>query len=172
MVWQNLLICILPIIGWLGLLGTESSIFSAVALVSHSPPLAGSIGLNIAIATASSHKGDVFAVQTGQWITAVYALSLATNVSTTSASSGRLSCAWLVPDPRSARGAPSPSLQCCSRSRSGTSRASPRSTARATSSRPSSASSSRAARCTRSRSPPRSSRSSSSPTACTSSSIW
>ena len=171
-----MLICILPIIGWLGLLGTESSIFSSVALVSHSPPLAGSIGLNIAIATASSHKGDVFAVQTGQWITAVYALSLATNVSTTSAcrvvSSGRLSCAWPVPDPHSARGAPSPSLQCCSRSRSGTSRASPRSTARATSSRPSSASSSRAARCTRSRSPPRSSRSSSSPTACTLSSIW
>ncbi|PIL34446.1 hypothetical protein GSI_03222 [Ganoderma sinense ZZ0214-1] len=64
-VWQNWLICVLPIIGWFGL-------------------LAGSIGLNVAIATASSHKGNVFAVQTGQWITAVYALSLATNISTTS----------------------------------------------------------------------------------------
>ncbi|KAM5540155.1 hypothetical protein V8D89_006295 [Ganoderma adspersum] len=82
-VWQNFLICILPIVGWLGLLGTDSSFFSAGAVVSDSPPLACSIGLNIAIATASSHKGDVFAAQTGQWITAVYALSLATNVSTT-----------------------------------------------------------------------------------------
>ncbi|KAI1782844.1 hypothetical protein LXA43DRAFT_1137185 [Ganoderma leucocontextum] len=63
-VWQNILVCILPILGWCGL-------------------LAGSIGLNVAIATASSHKGDVFAAQTGQWITSVYALTLATNLSST-----------------------------------------------------------------------------------------
>ena len=45
---------------------------------------AGSIGLNVALATAA-HKGDVFAVQTGEWITSVYALTLATNLSSTSA---------------------------------------------------------------------------------------
>ncbi|RPD53075.1 hypothetical protein L227DRAFT_470950, partial [Lentinus tigrinus ALCF2SS1-6] len=63
-VWQNFLIVVVPIIGWCGL-------------------LAGSIGLNVALATASSHKGDVFAVQTGQWITSVYSLTLATNLSST-----------------------------------------------------------------------------------------
>ncbi|KAI0739381.1 hypothetical protein C8Q80DRAFT_1111581 [Daedaleopsis nitida] len=63
-VWQTVLIVIVPIIGWCGL-------------------LAGSIGLNIALATASSHESDVFAVQTGQWITSVYSLTLATNLSST-----------------------------------------------------------------------------------------
>ncbi|KAI0702357.1 hypothetical protein C8T65DRAFT_579278 [Cerioporus squamosus] len=63
-VWQNFLVVVVPIIGWCGL-------------------LAGSIGLNVALATASSHKADVFAVQTGQWITSVYSLTLATNLSST-----------------------------------------------------------------------------------------
>lgn len=51
----------------------------------HSPrsSLAVSIGLNIALATAS-HAGDVFAVGTGRWITANYSITLATNLSSTS----------------------------------------------------------------------------------------
>ncbi|EJF62607.1 hypothetical protein DICSQDRAFT_57684 [Dichomitus squalens LYAD-421 SS1] len=64
-VWQNILVCVVPMIGWCGL-------------------FAGSIGLNVALATAPQ-KGDVFAVQTGEWITSVYALTLATNLSSTSA---------------------------------------------------------------------------------------
>ncbi|KAJ2988189.1 hypothetical protein NUW54_g9191 [Trametes sanguinea] len=63
-VWQSGLIVLLPIIGWCGL-------------------LAGSIGLNVALVN-SEHMGDVFAVQTGRWITAVYALTLGTNLSSTS----------------------------------------------------------------------------------------
>ena len=47
-------------------------------------PTAASIGLNIALVTASTHSGDVFAVQTGRWITANYAITLATNLSSTS----------------------------------------------------------------------------------------
>ncbi|TBU45887.1 hypothetical protein BD309DRAFT_955294 [Dichomitus squalens] len=62
-VWQNILVCVVPMIGWCGL-------------------FAGSIGLNVALATAPQ-KGDVFAVQTGEWITSVYALTLATNLSST-----------------------------------------------------------------------------------------
>ena len=61
--------------------------------------LAGSIGLNIAIATASSHKGDVFAAQTGQWITSVYALSLATNLSSTCTCHALDSCLTLALTP-------------------------------------------------------------------------
>ncbi|KAI8977818.1 hypothetical protein BD414DRAFT_445877 [Trametes punicea] len=62
-VWQSALIVLLPVTGWCGL-------------------LAGSIGLNVALVNAE-HMGDVFAVQTGRWITAVYALTLGTNLSST-----------------------------------------------------------------------------------------
>ncbi|KAI0339753.1 hypothetical protein BDW22DRAFT_1361354 [Trametopsis cervina] len=65
-VWQNSLRVILfPLIGWFGL-------------------LACSIGNNIALATASENPGDVFATQTGQWITSVYSMTLVTNLSATS----------------------------------------------------------------------------------------
>ncbi|KIP01643.1 hypothetical protein PHLGIDRAFT_131166 [Phlebiopsis gigantea 11061_1 CR5-6] len=64
-VWQNLWIVVLPILGWCGL-------------------LAASIGLNVALATASAQAGDVFAVGTGRWITANYAITLATNLTSTS----------------------------------------------------------------------------------------
>ncbi|KAI0755811.1 hypothetical protein C8Q74DRAFT_324079 [Fomes fomentarius] len=73
-VWQKFWIVVVPIVGWLGL-------------------LAGSIGLNVALATASSHKGDVFAVQTGLWITAVYSLTLGTNLSSTTLLAFRI---WTV----------------------------------------------------------------------------
>ncbi|OSC98609.1 hypothetical protein PYCCODRAFT_1447350 [Trametes coccinea BRFM310] len=72
-VWQSGLIVLLPIIGWCGL-------------------LAGSIGLNVALMN-SEHMGDVFAVQTGRWITAVYALTLGTNLSSTILLAGRI---WTV----------------------------------------------------------------------------
>ncbi|KAL1943650.1 hypothetical protein VTO73DRAFT_4095 [Trametes versicolor] len=73
-VWQSVLVVILPMIGWCGLLG-------------------GSIGLNIALVNSSKHSGDVFAVQTGRWITAVYALTLGTNLSSTLLLAGRI---WTV----------------------------------------------------------------------------
>ncbi|KAI0643304.1 hypothetical protein C8Q79DRAFT_1012601 [Trametes meyenii] len=70
-VWQSSLVVILPIIGWFGL-------------------LAGTIGLNIALV----HSGnDVFAQQTGRWITSVYALTLGTNLSSTTLLAGRI---WTV----------------------------------------------------------------------------
>ncbi|EJF58020.1 hypothetical protein DICSQDRAFT_26406, partial [Dichomitus squalens LYAD-421 SS1] len=71
-VWQNILICVVPMIAWCGL-------------------LAGAIGLNIALATA--HKGGVFAVQTSEWITSFYALTLATNLSATTLLAFRI---WTV----------------------------------------------------------------------------
>ncbi|KAI0631505.1 hypothetical protein C8Q77DRAFT_141002 [Trametes polyzona] len=73
-VWQSAFVVILPIIGWCGLLG-------------------GSIGLNIALVNSSKYTGDVFAEQTGRWITAVYALTLATNLSSTLLLAGRI---WTV----------------------------------------------------------------------------
>ncbi|GJE99987.1 hypothetical protein PsYK624_162650 [Phanerochaete sordida] len=73
-VWQNVWIVLVPILGWCGL-------------------LSASIGLNIALATASTHSGDVFAVQTGRWITANYAITLATNLSSTSLLAYRI---WMV----------------------------------------------------------------------------
>ncbi|KAI0773176.1 hypothetical protein BD413DRAFT_656572 [Trametes elegans] len=73
-VWQSALIVILPMIGWCGL-------------------LAGSVGLNVALVKASTHTGDVFAVQTGRWITAVYALTLGTNLSSTMLLAGRI---WTI----------------------------------------------------------------------------
>ncbi|KAI9058981.1 hypothetical protein FKP32DRAFT_1614473 [Trametes sanguinea] len=78
-VWQSGLIVLLPIIGWCGLLGERAS-------------MSGSIGLNVALVN-SEHMGDVFAVQTGRWITAVYALTLGTNLSSTILLAGRI---WTV----------------------------------------------------------------------------
>ncbi|KAI8973136.1 hypothetical protein BD414DRAFT_540035 [Trametes punicea] len=63
-VWGSRLVIIVPVIGYCGL-------------------VAATIGSNIALATASSHSGDIFAVQTGRWITAVYSLTLGTNLSST-----------------------------------------------------------------------------------------
>ncbi|KAM5540165.1 hypothetical protein V8D89_006305 [Ganoderma adspersum] len=63
-VWRNILVCIFPILGWLGLVAT-------------------SIALNVALANDASEKGDVFATRTGDWITSVYALTLVTNLSST-----------------------------------------------------------------------------------------
>ncbi|KAH9895889.1 hypothetical protein C8Q73DRAFT_456158 [Cubamyces lactineus] len=73
-VWQSGLVVLLPCIGWCGL-------------------LAGSVGLNVALVNSSKHMGDVFAVQTGRWITAVYALTLGTNLSSTMLLAGRI---WTV----------------------------------------------------------------------------
>jgi len=64
-VWQNIWVVMVPIIGWFGL-------------------LAAVLGTNIALATASSHAGDVFFVNTGRWITANYSMTLATNLTATS----------------------------------------------------------------------------------------
>ncbi|KAI0655014.1 hypothetical protein C8Q70DRAFT_457848 [Cubamyces menziesii] len=63
-VWQSVYVVILPIIGYCGL-------------------LAATIGSNTALATASTHAGDIFATETGRWITAVYSLTLGTNLSST-----------------------------------------------------------------------------------------
>ncbi|CDO76396.1 hypothetical protein BN946_scf184937.g10 [Trametes cinnabarina] len=63
-VWGSKLVIILPVIGYCGL-------------------LAATIGSNIALATAASHASNIFAVQTGRWITAVYSLTLGTNLSAT-----------------------------------------------------------------------------------------
>ncbi|KAI0821754.1 hypothetical protein BC628DRAFT_1393411 [Trametes gibbosa] len=73
-VWQSVLVVILPMIGWCGLLG-------------------GSIGLNVSLVNSSKHSGDVFELQTGRWITAVYALTLGTNLSSTLLLAGRI---WTV----------------------------------------------------------------------------
>ncbi|KAI0091385.1 hypothetical protein BDY19DRAFT_622471 [Irpex rosettiformis] len=65
-VWQNdWKVVLFPIIGWLGL-------------------LACSIANNVVLATASENPGDVFVQQTGRWITAVYSMTLVTNLSATS----------------------------------------------------------------------------------------
>ena len=50
------------------------------------------IGTLNAFATATSHSGDIFAVQTGGWITTVFSTTLATNLSATSGLPDRLSC--------------------------------------------------------------------------------
>ncbi|KAI0370681.1 hypothetical protein BV20DRAFT_1071393 [Pilatotrama ljubarskyi] len=76
-VWQSVYVIIVPIIGWCGLLGKST----------------GSVGLNVALVEASTHAGDVFAVQTGRWITAVYALTLGTNLSSTLLLAGKI---WIV----------------------------------------------------------------------------
>ncbi|KAI0354371.1 hypothetical protein OH77DRAFT_1521667 [Trametes cingulata] len=73
-VWQSVYVIIVPVIGWCGL-------------------LAGSVGLNVALVEASTHAGDVFAVQTGRWITAVYGLTLGTNLSSTLLLAGKI---WIV----------------------------------------------------------------------------
>ncbi|KAI0325773.1 hypothetical protein GY45DRAFT_1260319 [Cubamyces sp. BRFM 1775] len=82
-VWQSGLVVLLPCIGWCGLLG-ESCLITVAA---------GSVGLNVALVNSSKHMGDVFAVQTGRWITAVYALTLGTNLSSTMLLAGRI---WTV----------------------------------------------------------------------------
>ncbi|KAI0750585.1 hypothetical protein BC629DRAFT_1556430 [Irpex lacteus] len=65
-VWQSdWKVVLFPVIGWLGL-------------------LACSIANNVVLATASENPGDVFAQQTGRWITAVYSMTLVTNLSATS----------------------------------------------------------------------------------------
>ncbi|KAH9933985.1 uncharacterized protein BXZ73DRAFT_45914 [Epithele typhae] len=74
-VWQRIWVVIAPCIGWGGLFGTLD--------YEVGPSSATSIGLNWALATASQHKNDVFAAETGRWITALYALTLATNLSST-----------------------------------------------------------------------------------------
>ncbi|KAF5324158.1 hypothetical protein D9619_011119 [Psilocybe cf. subviscida] len=62
-VWQSIVPVLVPIFGWFGLL-------SAV------------IGTNVALVQAGSgHQSDVFFVNTGRWITANYAATLATNLS-------------------------------------------------------------------------------------------
>ncbi|KAH9934014.1 uncharacterized protein BXZ73DRAFT_46154 [Epithele typhae] len=68
-VWHRIWVIIVPCLGWGGLFVVPSS--------------ATSIGLNWALATAGQHKNDVFAAETGRWITALYALTLATNLSST-----------------------------------------------------------------------------------------
>ncbi len=101
-VWQNFLVVVVPIIGWCGLLGKCQ--FCVITCCANKHP-AGSIGLNVALATASSHKSDVFAAQTGQWITSVYGLTLATNLSSTRTSlfvSYSLSQIMTSPPPHSA----------------------------------------------------------------------
>ncbi|KAI0750584.1 hypothetical protein BC629DRAFT_1598842 [Irpex lacteus] len=65
-VWQSdWRIVLFPIVGWIGL-------------------LACSIANNIFLATASENPGDIFATQTGRFITAVYSMTLVTNLSATS----------------------------------------------------------------------------------------
>lgn len=61
-VWQTPWAVVLPILGWFGL-------------------LAASLGINISLGTASQHASDnIFAVDVGKWITATYALTLSTNL--------------------------------------------------------------------------------------------
>ncbi|KAI1782852.1 hypothetical protein LXA43DRAFT_386938 [Ganoderma leucocontextum] len=73
-VWNNLLVCLLPIAGWFGLVAT-------------------SIGLNVALASDSSEKTNVFAIRTSEWITSLLALTLATNLSSTGLLALKI---WLV----------------------------------------------------------------------------
>ncbi|KAI9066153.1 hypothetical protein FKP32DRAFT_1566382 [Trametes sanguinea] len=83
-VWGSKLVIILPIIGYCGLLGQCEFAGRARKDLPLSPVApAATIGSNIALATASSHAGNIFAVQTGRWITAVYSLTLGTNLSAT-----------------------------------------------------------------------------------------
>lgn len=49
-----------------------------IAIYNVSP--AACFGTNVSIATASTHANDVFAVETGRWITANYSMTLATNL--------------------------------------------------------------------------------------------
>ena len=83
-VWQNIWVVVVPTIGWLGLLGMFVDIYSTEQLLIRRT--GGSIGLNVALVTAGTHKSDVFAAETGRWITAVYAMTLGTNLSSTSTS--------------------------------------------------------------------------------------
>lgn len=55
------------------------------------------IGLNYAFATSPPNTEDVFAVNTGNWITAVYALTLATNVVATGQPLNRFTSCPLLP---------------------------------------------------------------------------
>ncbi|KIP01634.1 hypothetical protein PHLGIDRAFT_112895 [Phlebiopsis gigantea 11061_1 CR5-6] len=64
-VWQSVYVVIVPVLGWCGL-------------------FAACVGTNVSLATASAEASDVFAVQTGRWITANYSMTLATNVMSTS----------------------------------------------------------------------------------------
>ena len=79
---------VVPILGWFGLLGER--IIYKFRLAQYSFFLlnstASSIGTNYALSTASSHSGDIFAVRTGRWITAIYSTTLATNLSASSKS--------------------------------------------------------------------------------------
>ncbi|KAI0776699.1 hypothetical protein BD413DRAFT_442771, partial [Trametes elegans] len=67
-VWQSWLIVIFPMLGWCGLLGT--SLLDSDAW--------------------DTHAGNIFAAQTGRWITSLYALTLTTNLSSTLRHGGRL----------------------------------------------------------------------------------
>jgi hypothetical protein len=83
-VWQNYWIVVLPVLGWFGLFCAFFLRLTHDQVPCSSTGTAASIGLNIALATASTHAGDVFAVQTGRWITANYSITLATNLTSTS----------------------------------------------------------------------------------------
>lgn len=73
-----------PIVGWIGLLGELFSFATHSLQLSRIRCLACSIANNIFLATASENPGDIFATQTGRFITAVYSMTLVTNLSATS----------------------------------------------------------------------------------------
>ncbi|KAH8078718.1 hypothetical protein BXZ70DRAFT_657639 [Cristinia sonorae] len=61
MVWQSWWIVAVPILGWLGLLGLT-------------------VGVNYTLSHAVLTAGNIFATDTGRWVTAVYATTLAVNI--------------------------------------------------------------------------------------------
>ncbi|EJC99742.1 uncharacterized protein FOMMEDRAFT_170331 [Fomitiporia mediterranea MF3/22] len=64
-VWQNYYVLLLPILGWFGL-------------------LTASIGTVISLSQSAEHANDIFFARTGHWITAIWATTLATNLSSSS----------------------------------------------------------------------------------------
>ncbi|THH32340.1 hypothetical protein EUX98_g1836 [Antrodiella citrinella] len=72
--WQRWYAILLPVVSWLGLLATT-------------------IGNNIALATPGSSSSNVFALQYGRWISAVYSTTLATNLTATGLLAYRI---WMV----------------------------------------------------------------------------
>ena len=75
---------VFPIMGWLGQLGEPLVVlYFGFLNVLMGALKAVSIGLNISLVTAGSHKGNIFATETGSWITANFCLTLGTNLSST-----------------------------------------------------------------------------------------
>lgn len=82
-VWQNIWIVLLPILGWVAVGGQYNkspSYLSDFGLIINLYHIATGVGCVYSLAHAQATSGNIFASVTGKWITSFYATTLATNL--------------------------------------------------------------------------------------------